>query len=103
MMMEEVKPGAYQGDRTMLDALFPAVHALEKAAEEGVGVREALERAVEAAEEGADATKNMKARAGRSNYVPEEVLKSTPDPGAKAAAIWMRAALTAMEATSIAT
>eukprot|EP00472_Partenskyella_glossopodia_P001634 CAMPEP_0197532344 /NCGR_PEP_ID=MMETSP1318-20131121/39363_1 /TAXON_ID=552666 /ORGANISM="Partenskyella glossopodia, Strain RCC365" /LENGTH=678 /DNA_ID=CAMNT_0043088881 /DNA_START=52 /DNA_END=2088 /DNA_ORIENTATION=+ len=84
--------GATAGDRTMLDALIPAAMSLEKSAEAGVPLMQALEAAVVAAEVGAEATKDMDARAGRSNYVPKEVLRSNPDPGAKAAAIWMRAA-----------
>lgn len=93
--------GATQGDRTMLDSLYPAVHSLQKSAAKGESMLGALEQAVIAAEEGAEATKSMIARAGRSNYVPEEVLKSTPDPGAKAVAIWMRAALNALASSEI--
>ncbi|GAB5368146.1 hypothetical protein AAMO2058_001293300 [Amorphochlora amoebiformis] len=88
--------GAIEGDRTMLDALYPAVHALRRAAEDGMELKDALQIAVEAAENGAESTKGMLARAGRSNYVPDDVLATTPDPGAKATAMWMRAALGAL-------
>jgi len=56
--------------------------------------------AVIAAELGAEATKKMEARAGRSNYVPAAVLLANPDPGAKAVAIWMRAAFEALKQKS---
>lgn len=71
--------GAQEGDRTMLDALIPAVAALEAGGD--------LPRAAEAARSGADRTKAMaKARAGRASYVREEALRGVPDPGAVAVA-----------------
>ena len=33
----------------------------------------------------------MGAEAGRSSYVPVEVLRTVPDPGAKGVAVWLRA------------
>jgi triose/dihydroxyacetone kinase / FAD-AMP lyase (cyclizing) len=74
--------GAKPGDRTMLDALDPFIQALKKGAD--------LRTAVIAAEEGALATARMKPTAGRSSYLGERVL-GTPDPGAKAISIWLRA------------
>ncbi|MGZ5968432.1 MAG: dihydroxyacetone kinase subunit DhaK [Polyangiales bacterium] len=70
--------GASPGDRTMLDALFPAIESLESGG---------LAAAAEAAKRGAEATASMtKARAGRSGYVPAESLRGVPDPGAIAIA-----------------
>ncbi|AQS89344.1 dihydroxyacetone kinase [Neoasaia chiangmaiensis NBRC 101099] len=69
--------GASEGDRTMLDALIPAVAALQKGD---------LGGAATAARKGADATRDMPARAGRAAYVPEEQLRAIPDPGAEAIA-----------------
>mmetsp|Transcript_105135 Transcript_105135/g.327774 ORF Transcript_105135/g.327774 Transcript_105135/m.327774 type:complete len:204 (-) Transcript_105135:90-701(-) len=71
--------GAKQGSRTMLDALVPAAKALL----EGRGLAGAKEAAVA----GAEATKDMVPRAGRSENVPESMWKSVVDPGAQAAAI----------------
>ena len=79
--------GADEGMRTMLDALLPASRVLV----DGGG----WEKAVEAAEAGADATTGMEALAGRSNYISKELLQTVPDPGAKAVAIAMRAGLSA--------
>jgi triose/dihydroxyacetone kinase / FAD-AMP lyase (cyclizing) len=75
--------GAKPDDRTMLDALDPFVKTLQQ----GSG----LKAAVEAAERGAEATAHMKPRLGRSSYLGDRVL-GHPDPGAKAVAIWLRAA-----------
>jgi dihydroxyacetone kinase len=70
--------GARLGDRTMLDALVPAVDALRTGG---------LEAAALAAAEGAARTASMsKAGAGRSSYVREEALRGVPDPGAVAVA-----------------
>jgi triose/dihydroxyacetone kinase / FAD-AMP lyase (cyclizing) len=75
--------GAKPGDRTMLDALDPFVKTLQQDTD--------LRAAVEAAERGAEATAQMKPRLGRSSYLGDRVL-GHPDPGAKAVAIWLRAA-----------
>jgi dihydroxyacetone kinase len=82
--------GAKPGDRTMLDALDPFVKILQQ----GTGVKttqETVLAAVEAAERGADGTVQMKPRLGRSSYLGDRVL-GHPDPGAKAIALWLRAA-----------
>lgn len=77
--------GAEPGDRTLLDALVPAVQVLRDSG--------SLEAAAAAAERGAEATARMNtARVGRSAYVPSEHLASTQDPGAAAVAIMFRAA-----------
>jgi dihydroxyacetone kinase len=73
----------------MLDALVPFVKSLKDA--RGEPSRETLLSAVEAAERGAKATAQMKPRLGRSSYLGDRVL-GHPDPGAKAVAIWLRAA-----------
>jgi dihydroxyacetone kinase len=85
--------GAKPGDRTMLDALDPFVKSLKDA--RGEPSREILLTAVEAVERGARATAQMKPRLGRSSYLGDRVL-GHPDPGAKAVAIWLRAALEAL-------
>ncbi|WP_438751702.1 dihydroxyacetone kinase subunit DhaK [Pararhizobium sp. O133] len=70
--------GAHPGDRTMVDALSPALHVLANG-----GVRPAAE----AARKGAEATKAMrKAKAGRSAYIGESDLDGVMDPGAHAVA-----------------
>mmetsp|Transcript_22186 Transcript_22186/g.64401 ORF Transcript_22186/g.64401 Transcript_22186/m.64401 type:complete len:565 (-) Transcript_22186:139-1833(-) len=78
--------GADAGMRTMLDALLPAAACLRKDPS-------GLEAAVLAAQTGAESTKAMDALAGRSNYIPKDVLSSVPDPGAMAMAISLNALL----------
>ena len=84
--------GASKGMRTMLDALIPAAEAAKLACAAGQPGQRVINAAAAAAEAGADATCDMPALAGRSSYVPADVLRATPDPGAKAAAAWLRAA-----------
>lgn len=71
--------GASLGSRTMLDALVPAADALLA----GQG----FAGAKKAAKAGAEATKSMSPRAGRSENVPKSVWSGVPDPGAMAAAL----------------
>ena len=82
--------GAKSGDRSMLDALDPFVKALKEIVN-GDNFGKTIMNAVEAAERGAEATATMKPRVGRSSYLGDRVL-GHPDPGAKAVAIWLRAA-----------
>jgi dihydroxyacetone kinase len=82
--------GATVGDRTMLDALVPALHALKTTAlassSASAAGASALKAAAEAARQGADHTRNMVGRAGRSNYVSGDALREA-DPGAEAVAL----------------
>lgn len=73
--------GAKPGDKTMVDALAPAVEALLDAAKSGEPLKKAFQKAAEAAEKGAEATKNMIARKGKASYLGEQSL-GHPDPGA---------------------
>lgn len=76
--------GASVGSRTMLDALFPSTEALLASG--------SIADAAEAAQKGADETGKMEsASAGRSNYIGAEVLQGTPDPGAVAVALVLKA------------
>ena len=90
---------ALPGNRTMLDALVPAMEAARGKVSEGrvSSSKEALEDAAKAAEEGAASTRTMRAGAGRSSYVPEHVLLSVADPGATATAAWLRAVANAAQ------
>lgn len=80
--------GARPGDRTMVDALEPAVRSLKSTVGLPPGERCAL--AADAAAAGADATASMSPRLGRASYLGERAIGS-PDGGAVAVAIWMRA------------
>lgn len=82
--------GAKAGDRTMLDALIPFEQEFSRALNDGSPWRAALAFAASAAEEGAKATARMLPRRGRSSYIGERSL-GYADPGAEAAALWLRA------------
>ncbi|AGK48906.1 MULTISPECIES: dihydroxyacetone kinase family protein [Burkholderia] len=82
--------GAKPGDRTMLDALVPAVDALERELSAGRRASDAWAAAVRAAEEGAAKTAGMTPRAGRASYLGARAVGS-PDGGAVAVACWLRA------------
>lgn len=59
------------GDKTLVDALSPAVDALRRAKTEGKDLKEALENLKTAAAEGRDSTKEMIAKFGRSSRLGE--------------------------------
>ncbi|XP_060764456.1 triokinase/FMN cyclase isoform X2 [Neoarius graeffei] len=83
--------GAAPGDRTMLDALCPAVDELMKLSTAPPGGHIAvLQTAVEKAELGAQSTCNLAAKAGRASYIASKQL-TQPDPGAVAVATVLRA------------
>jgi dihydroxyacetone kinase-like protein len=79
------------GDKTMMDALIPAVDAMRGALEAGSGLTEILDRGAAAAEAGARATITMQARKGRASYLGERSV-GHPDPGATAAHLLLKAA-----------
>ena len=80
--------GAAPGDRTMIDALYPALTVLESNLLELVtSPGPVLVKAAEAASKGAADTKRMKAKAGRASYVASDKV-TAEDPGAVAAAAW---------------
>ena len=76
------------GDKTLLDALVPAVDELEAALGEGAGA--ALERAAAKARESAEATKGMVAQRGRAAYTGERSRDSV-DAGAIGVAVMFEA------------
>jgi dihydroxyacetone kinase len=76
--------GAKRGERTMLDALIPALEAWRDKGGSGFAA------AVRAAAEGADATAEMRPQQGRASYLSERAI-GVPDGGAVAVAIWLSA------------
>jgi dihydroxyacetone kinase len=69
--------GANPGDRTMVDALMPALDSLDKG----------IAAAAQAARKGADYTGTLtSAKAGRASYINAEQLDGHIDPGAEAVA-----------------
>jgi dihydroxyacetone kinase-like protein len=79
---------AAPGDKTIVDALGPAVEAFERSAPEGVAAAAAA--AADAAEAGAKETIPLQARKGRASYLgPRSV--GHQDPGATSTALILRA------------
>ena len=76
------------GDKTLLDALVPAVDTLE--ASLGEGAATALERAAVTARESAEATKGMLAQRGRASYTGDRSRDSV-DAGAVGVAVMFEA------------
>ena len=77
------------GDKTMMDALLPAVDAIRQAADEGKSIEEALDNAAEAAEKGAVSTKEFKAHFGRAKNLGERTI-GFQDPGATSISLIFR-------------
>ncbi|NDL68329.1 dihydroxyacetone kinase subunit L [Clostridiales bacterium F-3ap] len=80
---------AEAGDKTMVDALLPAVKSLVQDAQAHLPLEEALKNAAAAAMEGAEATRDMVAKRGRASYLGERTV-GHPDPGAMAVGILLQ-------------
>ncbi len=78
------------GDKTLLDALVPAVDAVEAAVLEGGTAASALRAAASTARERAEATRSMIAKRGRAAYTGERSI-GTLDAGAVAVAVMLEA------------
>jgi dihydroxyacetone kinase-like protein len=82
---------AEPGDKTMYDALAPAVDALDGALEEQSPLAAGLKAARDAAQAGRDATIPLLARKGRASYLGERSV-GHQDPGATTVALLLEAA-----------
>lgn len=83
------------GDKTMYDALAPAVDALGAALGDGASLTDALAAAEKAAQEGRDATTPLLARKGRASYLGERSV-GHQDPGATTTALLFSSLLEAV-------
>jgi phosphoenolpyruvate---glycerone phosphotransferase subunit DhaL len=81
---------AAPGDKTMVDALEPAIAALRSGLADGESLAAALTGAEAAAEEGMRATIPLQARKGRASYLGERSI-GHQDPGATSTALIVRA------------
>lgn len=80
---------AQLNQKTMVDALTPAVAAAKQALDEGVTLKELAARATQAAEEGMKATIPMLATKGRASYLGERSI-GHQDPGATSSWLMLR-------------
>jgi phosphoenolpyruvate---glycerone phosphotransferase subunit DhaL len=86
------------GDKTLLDALVPAVDELEQALQEGAP--DALQRAAAKARESAEATKGMLAQRGRASYTGERS-RDSADAGAIGIAVMLEAVSKAWQESEV--
>jgi dihydroxyacetone kinase-like protein len=77
---------AHQGEKTMLDALIPALDTLKAELSLGIPAGEAFEKAADAAKKGVEYTKTIIATKGRASYLGERSL-GHQDPGATSSTI----------------
>ncbi|WP_313183475.1 dihydroxyacetone kinase subunit DhaL [Lacrimispora sp.] len=77
---------ARAGDKTMVDALEPAVAALEHAASQGLTIHEGFSMAAAAAQKGVEYTKEIRARFGRAKYYGDKAI-GLQDAGATS--VWL--------------
>ncbi len=86
---------AERGDKTMIDALLPALEAMRAQLSEGAAGAESvsalIQRAAAAAEEGMKATIPIAARKGRASYLGERS-KGHQDPGATSSYLMLKTA-----------
>jgi phosphoenolpyruvate---glycerone phosphotransferase subunit DhaL len=83
---------AEPGDKTMIDALLPALDALRSALKDGESMAAALERSAAAAEDGMKATIPLVARKGRASYLGERSA-GHQDPGATSSYLLLKTAV----------
>lgn len=76
----QAKGKAEPGDKTLVDALVPAVDNMKKCVERGVGFKGLLADALKGAEEGKEASKNYIAKFGKAKTLGERAI-GYPDAG----------------------
>jgi dihydroxyacetone kinase-like protein len=82
---------AVAGDKTMMDALLPALDAMRKAIEDGGSLAAILDEGAAAAQAGMLATIPMQARKGRASYLGARSI-GHQDPGATSSYLLLKAA-----------
>ncbi|MBN1538219.1 MAG: dihydroxyacetone kinase subunit L [Anaerolineales bacterium] len=87
----QMRGKAQTGDKTMLDALLPAMEALKQKSLDGASLEDALTACTEAARQGMEATIPLVARKGRASYLGERSA-GHQDPGATSSFLILKAA-----------
>ena len=81
---------AAQGEKTMLDALIPALETYREKLESGSDLSEAMDAACAAARDGVEFTKTIRATKGRASYLGDRSI-GHQDPGATSSLLTMEA------------
>lgn len=84
-------------DKTMIDALLPALDALKQAAADRATLAQALQKSADAAAAGRDATTPLLARKGRASYLGERSI-GHQDPGATSSHLLLQSLADAVKA-----
>jgi dihydroxyacetone kinase-like protein len=79
------------GDKTMVDALIPAVNALKQAIQDNQPINSALELSADLAQKGMEGTIPIVARKGRASYLGERSA-GHQDPGATSTYLMLKVA-----------
>ncbi len=90
---------AQLGDKTMVDALSPAVEAFQQSVVGGEGAIAAMQEAVAAAEQGMKDTTPMLAKKGRASYLGERSV-GHQDPGATSSYLMLKSLSATVESSS---
>ena len=80
---------AVRGEKTMLDAMMPALDAIKASFEADGDAKKALDAGVKAAEEGIEFTKTIRATKGRASYLGDRSI-GHQDPGATSFTIMLK-------------
>ena len=88
----QMRGKATVGEKTMLDAICPAYDAIKAAVEAGDDIKTALTKGVDAARDGVEYTKTIKATKGRASYIGDRSI-GHQDPGATSSLYLMEAML----------
>lgn len=88
--------GARVGDKTLVDALEPAVNSLKESVAAEVPFPLAVQNAAEAAKAGCESTKNLTAKYGKARYLGEQTVGFV-DPGAYAIKLIFNSLATTIE------
>jgi dihydroxyacetone kinase-like protein len=83
-------------DKTMFDALSPALEALKASVENGDDAISAMQNTVDAAKAGMEATIPLQARKGRASYLGERSI-GHQDPGATSSSLILNALLETLQ------
>lgn len=78
------------GEKTIVDALYPAAESLKKSAESGEDLETAFKKAYESANEGFELTKDKISKHGRARWFGEKSIGNA-DPGAGAGMLFIKA------------
>lgn len=85
----KIRGGADKGDKTMLDALIPALETMDKRIHEGLPDLEVLKNAYDAAARGVEFTKTIAAKKGRASYLGDRSI-GFQDPGATSSCLLIK-------------